>query len=128
VRNTGAHRTQFDALMHAELVCDLRDRLRSVRCIQYKTVIISCTVPVKSRDSSVSIVSGYGLDDQAIEVRSLAEAKDFSSNLCIQTGALGPTQPSVQWIPGALSLGIKCGWGVTLTTQPPPSSAEVKNE
>jgi hypothetical protein len=27
--------------------------------------------------SSVSIVSGYGLDDWAIEVRSLAEAKGF---------------------------------------------------
>jgi hypothetical protein len=27
--------------------------------------------------SSVSIVSGYGLDDGAIEVRSLAEAKGF---------------------------------------------------
>jgi hypothetical protein len=40
--------------------------------------------------------------------------------------ALGPTQPPVQWIPAALSLGVK---------QPgreadhsPPSSAEVKNE
>jgi hypothetical protein len=31
--------------------------------------------------SSVSIVSGYGLDDRAIQVRSPAEAKDFSSNL-----------------------------------------------
>jgi hypothetical protein len=37
--------------------------------------------------SSVSIVSGYGLDDRAIEVRSLAEAKDFSSSLCVQTGS-----------------------------------------
>jgi hypothetical protein len=37
--------------------------------------------------SSVSIVSGYGLDDWAIEVRSPAEAKDFSSNLCVQTGS-----------------------------------------
>jgi hypothetical protein len=37
--------------------------------------------------SSVSIVSGYGLDDQAIGVRSPAEAKDFSSNLCVQTGS-----------------------------------------
>jgi hypothetical protein len=35
--------------------------------------------------SSGSIVSGYGLDDRAIEVRSPAEAKDFSSNLCVQT-------------------------------------------
>jgi hypothetical protein len=37
--------------------------------------------------SSVSIVSGYGLDDREIEFRSPAEAKDFSSNLCVQTGS-----------------------------------------
>jgi hypothetical protein len=30
-------------------------------------------------------VSDYGLDDRAIEVRSPAGAKDFSSNLCVQT-------------------------------------------
>jgi hypothetical protein len=34
--------------------------------------------------SSGSIVSDYGLD-RAIKVRSPAEAKDFSSNLCVQT-------------------------------------------
>jgi hypothetical protein len=32
-------------------------------------------------------VSDYGLDDRAIGVRSPAEAKDFSSNLCVQTGS-----------------------------------------
>jgi hypothetical protein len=37
--------------------------------------------------SSASIVSVNGLDDRAIEVRSLAEAKDFSSSLCVQTGS-----------------------------------------
>jgi hypothetical protein len=37
--------------------------------------------------SSVSIVSGYGLDDGAIEVQSPAGAKNFSSNLCVQTGS-----------------------------------------
>jgi hypothetical protein len=37
--------------------------------------------------SSVSIVSGYGLDDRAIEIRASAEAKDFSSILCVQTGS-----------------------------------------
>jgi hypothetical protein len=37
--------------------------------------------------SSVSILSGYGLDDQAIEVRSPAELKHFSSSLCVQTGS-----------------------------------------
>jgi hypothetical protein len=37
--------------------------------------------------SSVSIVSGYGLDDRAIGVRSPAETKDFSSSLCVQTSS-----------------------------------------
>jgi hypothetical protein len=32
-------------------------------------------------------VSDYGLDDRAIGVRSPAGAKDFSSNLCAQTGS-----------------------------------------
>jgi hypothetical protein len=35
--------------------------------------------------SSVSIVSGYGQDNRAIEIRSPAEAKDFFSILCVQT-------------------------------------------
>jgi hypothetical protein len=34
--------------------------------------------------SSVNIESGYRPDDQAIEVRSRAEARDFSSKLCVQ--------------------------------------------
>jgi hypothetical protein len=32
--------------------------------------------------------------------------------------ALGPTQPPIQWVPGALFLGVKCGWGVMLTIHP----------
>jgi hypothetical protein len=39
------------------------------------------------RGSSVSIVSGYGLDDRVIEVRSRQRRKDFSSRLCVQTGS-----------------------------------------
>jgi hypothetical protein len=41
----------------------------------------------KSRISSGSIVSDYGLDDRAIGVRSPAGAKDFSPSLCVQTGS-----------------------------------------
>jgi hypothetical protein len=41
----------------------------------------------RSRVSSGSIVSDDGLDDRAIGVRSPAGAKDFSSNLCVQTGS-----------------------------------------
>jgi hypothetical protein len=40
-----------------------------------------------SRGSSVSTVSDHGLDDRAIEVRSPAETREFSSNLCVQTGS-----------------------------------------
>jgi hypothetical protein len=42
---------------------------------------------VRSRFSSVSIVSDYGLDYRAIGVRSAAEAKDFSSSFCVRTGS-----------------------------------------
>jgi hypothetical protein len=74
-------------------------------------------IPLGSRGSSVSIVSGYGLDDRAIEVRSPAGAR-ISSLTSVSRPALGPTQPPVQWVPGVLSLGVKRGRGVTLTTHP----------
>jgi hypothetical protein len=41
----------------------------------------------RSRVSSGSIVSDYGLDDRAIGVRSPAGAEDFSCSLCVQTGS-----------------------------------------
>jgi hypothetical protein len=48
----------------------------------------------RSRVSSGSIVSDYGLDDRAIGVRSPAAAKDFSL-ASVSRPALGPTQPPV---------------------------------
>jgi hypothetical protein len=67
--------------------------------------------------SSVSIVSGYGLDDRAIDVRSPAEAKNFSCSLCVQNGpAVHPA--SCPMGTGVLSPGLKRGRGVTLTTHP----------
>jgi hypothetical protein len=43
--------------------------------------------PSRSRGSSGSIVSDYGLDDRAIGVRSPAGTMDFSSILCVQIGS-----------------------------------------
>jgi hypothetical protein len=45
--------------------------------------LFTCFTTAKwSRRSSISIVSDYGLDDRAIQVRSPAEEKGFSSSLC----------------------------------------------
>jgi hypothetical protein len=62
-------------------------------------------------------VSGYWLDDREIEVRSPAEAKDFSSNLCVQTGS-GAHPAYCTMGTGILSPEVKRGRGVTLTTRP----------
>jgi hypothetical protein len=69
--------------------------------------------------SSVSIVSGYGLDDRAIGVRFLTGAKDFSSSLCVQTGSEAhPASCTMGTGGGGPFLGAKHGRGVTLTTHP----------
>jgi hypothetical protein len=68
-------------------------------------------------DISVSVLSDYGLHDRAVEVRSPAEAKDFSSSLCVQIGS-GAHPASCTMVPGILSPGVKRGRGVTLTTHP----------
>jgi hypothetical protein len=73
----------------------------------------------RSRGCSVSIVSGYGLADRAIELRSPAGAKDFSSILCVQTGS-GAHPASCTMSTGGPFPGAKRGRGVTLTTHPHP--------
>jgi hypothetical protein len=50
-------------------------------------ILVAYIVRGRSRVSSGSIVSDYGLDDRAIGVRSPAGAKDFSSSICVQTGS-----------------------------------------
>jgi hypothetical protein len=77
-------------------------------------------------DSSVSIVSGYGLDDRAIEVRSPAEVKDFSCSLYVQTGS-GAHPASCAMGTGGPFPGIKVRMGRD-TDHSPLSSAEVENE
>jgi hypothetical protein len=76
--------------------------------------------------SSVSIVSGYGLDDRAIEVRSPAEAKDFSSSLCVQTGSEAHSASCPIGTGGPFP-GVKA-WPGRDTDHLSPSSAEVVNE
>jgi hypothetical protein len=76
--------------------------------------------------SSVSIVSGYGLEDRAIEVRSPAETKYFSSSLCIQVDC-GVHPASCTMGTGVIFLGAKVRPGRD-TDHSPPSSAEIVYE
>jgi hypothetical protein len=61
------------------------------------------------------VVSDYGLEDRAIDVRSPAGAKDFSSSLCVQTSH-GAHLASCTMCTGVPFPGTKRGRGVTLTT------------
>jgi hypothetical protein len=76
--------------------------------------------------SSVSIVSGYGMENQAIKFRSLAERKDFSSSLCVQTSC-GAYQASYPMGTGDPFPGAKA-WLGRNADHSPPSSTKVKNE
>jgi hypothetical protein len=71
----------------------------------------------QSRGSSVSIASDYRLVSQVIRVRSLAEAKDFSSSLCVEIGSAAhlASYPMGKWGPFP---GVKCSQGMTLTSHP----------
>jgi hypothetical protein len=79
----------------------------------------------RSRVSSGSLVSDYGLDDRAIGVQSPAGEKDFSSILCVQTGS-GAHPASCPMGTGVLP-GGKARPGSD-ADHSPPSSAEVVNE
>jgi hypothetical protein len=76
-----------------------------------------CRYTIGSWGSSVSIVSDYGPDDQAVGVRFPAETKDFASSLCVQTGS-GDHPASYPMGSGVLSLGVKRSWFMTWTTHP----------
>jgi hypothetical protein len=76
----------------------------------------------KSRDSSVGIALGYGLDG-VLGFDSRGGLGSFL--ITVSRTALGPTQLPMQWVPGALSLGVKRPGREA--DHSPPSSAEVKN-
>jgi hypothetical protein len=71
-------------------------------------------------------MSDYGLDDRAIGVRSPAEAKDFSSSLCVQTSS-GAHPASCPISTGGPLPGGKARPGRDVDHSP-PFGAEVVNE
>jgi hypothetical protein len=81
----------------------------------------------RSRGSSGSIVSDYGLDDRAIRVRSPAGAKDFSSSLFVQTSSGAHPASCTMCTGGPFPGGVKAR-PERDADHSPPSSAEVENE
>jgi hypothetical protein len=75
---------------------------------------------------SGSILSDYGLDDRAIQVRSPIGAENFSSSPCVQTGS-GAHSASYPMGTGGSFPGGKVRPGRD-ADRSPPSSSEVKNE
>jgi hypothetical protein len=61
-------------------------------------------VPVAAQGSSVNIVSDYGLDNRAIEVRFPAGAKDFFSSFCPHR-LWGPPSLLYNWYRGSFPRG-----------------------
>jgi len=61
---------------------------------------------LKGKVELIPIALGYGLDDRGSRFNSQRELGIFPFTAASKT-ALVPTQPPIQWVPGALSLGSK---------------------
>jgi hypothetical protein len=78
--------------------------------------------PLREPGYLSDVALGYGLDDRGFESRHVVRISLFTT---ASRTSLGPTQPPIQWVPGALSLGVKRQ--EREADHSPPSSAEVKN-
>jgi hypothetical protein len=54
---------------------------------------------VRSRDSSVFLATGYGLDNQGDGISSPSRVKNFHFSIWSRP-ALGSIQPPIKWVPG----------------------------
>jgi hypothetical protein len=72
---------------------------------------------LRSRDSSVGIATGYGLDDRG-ESSSPGRVKNFHFSISSRL-ALGSTQPPIKWVPGVKRQEREADHS-------PPTSAEIK--
>jgi hypothetical protein len=90
-------------------------------------LVFGCTLNIISVHTSPGTAQWYSVRLRAVwsGVRVPAGAGNFSLHRrCVSIPALGPNQPPIQWVPGALSLGVKqpgCE-----AENSPPSNAEVK--
>jgi hypothetical protein len=84
-------------------------------------VFIEVPLSCRSRDSAVGVATRYRLEDWGVVVQVPVGSRIFSTS---SRPAVGPTQPPIKWVPGALSSGIK--WQGREADHSPPTSAQVK--
>jgi hypothetical protein len=77
-----------------------------ILCVNLTLIKCKYKFIVRSRDSSVGMALGYELDDRVSRVDS-QQGLGFLLFATASRTNLGPTQPPIQWVPGALSLGDK---------------------
>jgi hypothetical protein len=77
----------------------------------------------RSLDSVVSITTGYKIGRPWGQSLSHGNVKNFLFSMSSKP-ALGPTQPPIEWVPGALPSGVK--WQGRESDDSSPISAEVK--
>jgi hypothetical protein len=78
----------------------------------------------ENRDGAVGTATGYTLEDGGVGVRVPVGARFFSSP-CRPDRFWGQPNPPIQWVPSALSAGVKRPGREA--DHSPPTSAEVKN-
>jgi hypothetical protein len=117
-------RTQWQVYIQSGLI------LNNSEFFPYIVFYVSYDSHSRSLDCSVGIATDYGLDDRGIRVRVPIRVKNFLFStpsrpaLGPSRPALGPTQSPIQWVPGALSPGVKRR--VREADHSPPTSVEVK--
>jgi hypothetical protein len=74
--------------------------------VHCRSCVRACARVCRSRDSAVDIATGYGLDDRGVRIPSPIKVTEFSFSTSSRP-ALGSTQPPIQWVPGALSPGVR---------------------
>jgi hypothetical protein len=62
---------------------------------------------MRSRVTAVGMATGYGLDDRGVGFRFSVGSSIFSSSPLPPDRLWGPSQSPIQWVPGALSPGLK---------------------
>jgi hypothetical protein len=112
---------QLHLLAESCTICGSRSRRPVRKLLDTPSCVMQS---YNSRDTSVGIVTCYGLDDQGSRVRFPAGVGNFYLRHRVRT-ATGPTQSPMKWVPAALSLRIKRSGCEADHSR--PASAEVKN-